>query len=108
MLAKQNRLKRWSDFTRIAKYGTRRYSSLFILYVYKPKVKHEEPRFGIVISQKTEKKASKRNKLRRWIKSDLYKNIQRFKPYDYMLVVKKQAVDKTHKQITSDLNNLCF
>lgn len=107
MLAKQNRLKKQADFAQVAKYGTKRHSSLFILYIYKPRQKQKEPRFGIVISQKTEKKANKRNLLRRWIRSDLYKNKDNFNPYDYMLVVKKQAIGKTHEQITADLNKLC-
>ncbi len=108
MLAKQNRLKKKSDFAQVAKYGRKRHSTFFILYIYYPQKKQQFPRFGIVISQKASKKATERNLLRRWIRSDLYKKKSKLAPFDYMLVVKNQAVGKSHQEISFDLNKICY
>lgn len=108
MLAQQYRLKKQADFAKIAKYGRKRHSSFFIIYIYKAKEQQKNPRFGIVISQKTSKKATVRNRLRRWIRSDLFKYKDQLPPFDYMLVVKKQAVEKTHNEISTDLKKVCY
>ena len=108
MLAQQNRLKKQSDFAQVAKYGRKRHSSFFIFYIYRPKKPQQHPRFGIVISQKVSKKATERNLLRRWIRSDLYINKKNLTPLDYMIVVKKQAIGKSHQEISTDLNKTCY
>jgi len=107
MLASQYRLRKKNDFAKVAKYGRKKHSAFFICYEYRSNQLQKFPRFGIVISQKISKKATIRNKLRRWIKSDLYKKKKLVPPHDYMILVKKEAVLKTHAELTMDLNRLC-
>ncbi len=108
MLSPAYRLQRQADFAQVAKKGKKRHSNFFIFYIYKSKPEQKNPRFGIVISQKTSKLATKRNLLRRWIKSDLYKIKDKIPPFDYMLVVKNSAIGKTHQEISADLNKICY
>lgn len=108
MLAKQYCLKKKSDFAKVAKYGRKIHTSFFIFYIYSSNKKQKNPRFGIVISQKISKKATIRNRLRRWIKSDLFNYKDNIPPFDYMLIAKKQAVEKNHKEISLDLKKICY
>jgi ribonuclease P protein component len=106
MLKKVNRIKRQTDFARVAKYGRKKYSSFFILYSLSVPLTKKYVRFGIVISQKTEKKAVIRNKIRRWLRVDLAQILKNIPTGDYMIVVKKQAVSQNHKTLKKDLLDL--
>jgi len=106
MLKKINRIKRQIDFARVAKYGRKKYSSFFILYSLSLPSTKKYARFGIVISQKTEKKAVIRNRIRRWLRVDLAQVLKNISAGDYMIVVKKQAVGKEHQVLKKDLLGL--
>jgi ribonuclease P protein component len=106
MLKKVNRIKRQIDFARVAKYGRKKYSSFFILYSLSTTTPTKYTRFGIVISQKTEKKAVIRNKIRRWLRVDLAQILKKISVGDYMIVVKKQAIGQDHKVLKKDLLGL--
>lgn len=73
-MPQKNRLKKKSDFDRVFKRGKKVVSDSFNLF-YLLRKKQTVPRFGVVVSKKTEKSAVKRNKTRRMFKEVLRKII---------------------------------
>lgn len=104
MLAEINRLKSKKDFKEVALNGRRFFSTFFV--VYKLNRKEKRIRVGVVVSNKISKKAVVRNKLRRWVKSDVREVLLGLPAADYMIVVKKAAADKRHYELKKNLINI--
>ncbi len=104
MLPLANRLRKKSDFSKIIKSGRRFFSTFFVVYTIK--TQNSGSRFGIVISSKVSKKAVTRNRIRRWIKSDLFERITDIKNNDFVIIVKHVAATKNHKTLSADLNRI--
>jgi ribonuclease P protein component len=63
------------------------------------------PRFTVVVSTKVSKKAVVRNRQKRVVREVLRQNISKFKPGDYIVTVKPQALRLTGKQAREFLLN---
>lgn len=61
-------------------------------------------RFAIVIGTKVAKRAVVRNRVRRQLRGILFKHLSELTPdYDVMLIVKKEAIGKTSRQLEAEL-----
>jgi len=101
MLAEINRLKSQKDFKEVALNGSRFFSAFFV--IYKLNRKRKAARVGVVVSNKISKKAVVRNKLRRWVKSDVREVLQELPKADYMIVLKKAVLNKSHDELKKSL-----
>ena len=93
MLAKKYRIHGEKRFKEIYKQGTYFFTRMFNIRYLSNNMGY--PRFATVISAKTSKKATDRNKVRRQL-SELYKEISANlnRSNDYVLVVKKPFIYK--------------
>lgn len=104
MLKAENRLKKKSDFKKLAKGGRRYFSTFFI--VYKKLNNDNLKRAGVVISNKVSKKAVVRNRIKRWIRNDIREKLQDLPNADYMVVVKGNVLSRQHQELRQDLHKL--
>ena len=63
------------------------------------KNKINEPRFGLIISKKIDKRAVVRNRLKRLFLQAIKQNLNKFKPGDYLFLVKRVCLKKRLEQI---------
>jgi len=99
-----NKLKSRKDFLRVQSSGNKIVSSSFIIQNLK-NVENETPsRFGFTASKKVGG-AVQRNKAKRRMRSLVYemKNIFEQLGQDYVLIAKKETVNKKYSEIKNDL-----
>lgn len=60
-------------------------------------------RFGIVISKRTEKKATARNRVKRQFRACFEKLIGKVKCQDYLFIIKKESLDKKSNEICTQI-----
>jgi len=104
MLAKQYRLKKQKDFDAVSKE-----QSFFedFLVLKKARNSMDISRFGFVVSSKVSKKAVKRNKVKRRLRSIVKDNIHSIiTGYDIVIFTKKGIEEKEFKEIEQALINL--
>jgi len=102
MFPKTNRLRKKAEFKKIYKYGQRKKGSFFNFYFLDNNL--DRNRYGIVIANRTVKKASQRNRLKRIIREALKKTRIK-KGVDLIVVVKKEPrID--FKTIVEDFNKV--
>lgn len=75
----------------------------FVLKIDRNGLPHN--RFGFIVSKKIDKRSVVRNSLKRKIRSCLEESQERLKPgFDLLFLLKKEAIDKTHLEICSEVN----
>ena len=85
MLARQNRLNKTRDFERVFKGGRPYYTKKIGIKALKNKL--SVSRFGIVVSTKVAKKATKRNLLKRQLREIIRLRVLKIKQgYDFMII----------------------
>lgn len=106
MLPKINRLKNKKDFEKIFKNGKRFKEEFLLLIMIKNNIK--TTRFGIVVSQKVSKKATLRNKIKRWISEIIrLKIIKKIKKgFDILLIAVPEIEFKNFWEIEEVINKL--
>ena len=92
MLPQKNRIRKKSDFQNILKKGKAFFCPLFVVKVKKNNL--EFSRFAFIISKKTEKKAVKRNRIRRLFR-EVIKEIMPFisENIDVVFIIKNNKID---------------
>jgi ribonuclease P protein component len=90
MLQKQNRLRKDREFQRVFKNSRPINLANFSIRTAKNNTKEENVRFGFVISNKIEKRSTRRNALKRQLREVSRGLISRLKPgYDVVVVIQK-------------------
>lgn len=93
MIARQFRLKKAGDFTRVYKYG--RSSNAPDLFVKALRTNYDLSRVAVVVSKKVSKKAVVRNKIKRKSTEYLRKNWDRVMPgYNVVVTIKQDISQK--------------
>lgn len=97
------RVKNKMLFNDIIKKGNQQKSKYF--YIYNKENNLEYARFGIAVGKKVGN-AVTRNKYKRIIRNILNENKKTFKNgQDYIIMIKKSALDKTYLELKKDLQN---
>ncbi len=91
MLKKVNRLAKSKDIQKAFARGRTFFNPLFTLKAL-PSV--GEKRFTVVISTKVYKKAVARNRLKRLIREHVRKNLDKFRPGNYVIITKPLVARK--------------
>ncbi len=106
MLPRNYRLTKKSDFDRVFKKGGKPFFSLS-LHLTKIQNTLSYSRFGIVVSNKVSKKATKRNLIKRRIREILRKEIPSIvSGYDVVFVAKSVIIGKIYGEIRKELDFL--
>lgn len=102
-MKKINIIKESKEFEKIIN-GRRHYvNKYFNIYIMKKEQKYF--RFGITVPKKIGDSVV-RNKIKRQIKSILYKNIRVNKDLDYVIIVRKEILTVKYKEMLNQLNLL--
>ena len=107
MLKQPNRLSSDFEFKITKKYGQKVYSEFLFVYFLSPTNYKGEPKFGIVISNKFDKRAVVRNRVKRLISEALVTRINLF-PNDTWTVIypNKKVLDVSYEKICSDVDQV--
>lgn len=104
-LLKPFRMSKGTDFERVIKEGERTQNSLFRIVCAKNQ--GSVARFGIVVSKKTAKRATRRNAMRRRISEVLRARFaENLAPHDIVVFVQAQATGRTYEELAAGLNQL--
>lgn len=101
-MKKRNIVKEKKDFDRAFKLKNQKSSKYAFLYTYDTK---DNYRFGICVSKKIGN-AVVRNKLKRRIKDIIDKSELQFDNKDYIIVLKKSAINTQYFMLKEDIVNL--
>ena len=101
-----NKIRLRKDFINIQNNGNKNVCSSFIIQSYKNNSHNQPSRFGFTASKKVGC-AVVRNKAKRRMRELVYSLKDRFKEfgYDYVLIARKNIVDKKFEDLKKDLNN---
>ena len=102
MLKKQFRVTKEKDFQKVYKKGL--FNNGKYLKINLLSNRRDLSRIAVVVSKKTEKKATKRNKVKRIVREavkEIYLNLS--DGYDIILNVKKEALEASKEDIKKDL-----
>lgn len=80
--------------------GKRNFSDYFIIKYLSNDL---EKKFAIVITKKFDKRATKRNRLRRQVRSAIIKNINSIKSGYYLIMLKNETAEVDFENLSSDL-----
>lgn len=113
MLSKQFRLPTKHDFAKVKRRGRVIHHPFCIISVLKRR-DNGPSRFGFIVSKRTDKRATKRNRARRIFSEVIrliLKNQSESKPiipfsYDVVFVIKKPALDKNYEEIRAAIDPL--
>lgn len=102
MLPKSSRLSCDYEFNRVKRIGRGVTSSLFGIY-FAPARLPGKTRFGIIISNKLEKKAVRRNRLRRLFRQAIREKV--FKNgYDVVIVAFRRSLTASYEELNNTFN----
>ncbi len=105
MIPKENRIRKKEDFARLFKKG-----QIFHSKGVSAKVGRNSKnavRLGFVISTKVSKKAVKRNKVRRRLRTILGKRLEQLKPgLDIAILTRKDVMDMSFKELEKSVEHL--
>ncbi len=102
-MKKVNIIKESKEFEKIINDRHHYANKYFIIYIIKKAKKYF--RFGISVPKKIGISVI-RNKIKRQIKSILYKNIKVNKNLDYVIIVRKEILTLKYREISNQLNLL--
>lgn len=102
MAVKFQHITKRLDFENLFKRGKLATGKLVFLKTIKTEV--NVPRFCVVVSSKTSKKAVARNKVKRQIRGIMKKFYLNLKPgFDIAIIAKKEILNKKYSEITIDI-----
>ena len=105
MFPAQNRLRNEKDIKTLFAKGR----SVFDLTIGMRFAKNRLPlsRFTVVVGTKVSKRAVVRNRIKRRIRGIIEKQLLSVAPgFDVLILVKKEAIDQTHKQLSEQIDRL--
>lgn len=107
MLKKENRLSTKFEFNITRKYGKKISGRCFHLFYLQPKNYKGPTKIGFVISNKFDKRAVVRNKVKRKFREIFRKSLEIF-PQDLWVVVHPKfiCIDKSYEEISADINSV--
>ena len=106
MLPKENRLKKKKDFEKVFKKGKAFFVEFLILKIVKNDLRN--PRFGFVVSQKVNKKAVVRNKVKRRLREIVRKKLPEIKTNVDGVFIAKKGIEKKDFIATEKTVDLLF
>lgn len=101
MLAKKFRLPS-KDIPLVLKSGKRQNLKLFLVY----SSFSQSPQFSIIVSNKIDKRATQRNKIKRRLKEAIAKNLDKFQDKKVIFIAKKEILNAKFTEILCEINNL--
>ncbi len=102
MLPFKNRIKKKKDFEKVFQEGDSFLGHFFVLKTKKNNLSH--PRFAFIISSKNERKAVRRNKIKRIFREAVRSYIPLLKENkDIIFIIKKDAKNKEYKEIKEEV-----
>ncbi|MBU2578838.1 ribonuclease P protein component [Patescibacteria group bacterium] len=105
MLPKKNRLKKNKDFTKVIRQG--KFSHSFFLSLKEAKNDLAQTRVGFVVSKKISKKATVRNKIKRWLREAVRANLDKIRSgKDIIFFTKKGIEEKKFWEIKQAVEKL--
>jgi len=105
MIPKENRIRKNEDFARLFKKGQIFHSKGISAKVGRNKF--GLVRLGFVISTKVHKRAVRRNKIRRRLRSIFGKRLEQLKPgLDIAILTRKDVLDMTFKELEKSADHL--
>ncbi len=105
MLPCKYRLVKNKDFQSLSQVKDSLANKLFVLKWKKNKLNYS--RFGIVVSIKVDKRAARRNKIKRRIRNIIKNNLANIKKgYDFLIITRKGVREKKFQDISSNLLKL--
>lgn len=106
MLPREYRLTKEEDFKKL--YRSRQTYRSALLTVRAGRNIHNRPRFGFVISKKTAKHATDRNKLKRWFRVIIAKHLSEYEKYgkDVVILAHKSPKESSFREIEDVLTKL--
>ena len=108
MLRRKNRLTSKFEFNVTRKHGTYYEGQYFHIYFLKPRNYKGPTKVGIVVSTKTAKKATKRNRVKRVFREVVRKNFEKIDRGDLWVVIhpKVSSLDKKYEEVSTDFNKI--
>lgn len=89
MLPKDNRIRKGGDFSRIFKNSKPVYCGNLVIRIARQGTAGSSPRFGFIVSNKIDKRAARRNKLKRYLRNAAKSALNNIKPdTDIIIIVK--------------------
>jgi ribonuclease P protein component len=105
MLKKEFRLRKQRDFERVFKKGFYFSEKLLALKLVNNDL--QISRFGIIVSNKVSKKASKRNRIKRLLRESIRSLQNDIKPgFDCVFVARSEIIDKDFKEVKLSVEKL--
>ena len=100
MLPKKHRLSKSADVKRTTARGRSFFNPYFIIKIAPGT---ESAKITLITSVRVSKKAVERNRAKRILRDELRKYIDRLKPGDYVLIVKRSAIKATPTELRESL-----
>lgn len=102
MLKKENRITKKADYDLIFKKGKSSYDNLIGIKNLKNSL--QKARIGIIVSLKTSKQATQRNKIKRTIREIFKNNLKNIeKNNDYLIIALPSSVKNSYKEIENSI-----
>ncbi|HLB51923.1 ribonuclease P protein component [candidate division WWE3 bacterium RIFCSPHIGHO2_12_FULL_38_15] len=107
MLKKQHRLSTDYEFNITRKYGKNLVSKFFYLYVLKPKNYEGPPKIGIIVSNKFDKSAAKRNRIKRVYREIIRNNLDKI-PSNLWIIVYPKTISREaeYEEINTEFTDI--
>ncbi len=103
MLKPLNRLRKKLEVLGTLKKG-KRFKGRFVTLVFKERPRSKVPRFAFSISSKIDKRATVRNRIKRWARADISQLLNRIIPgYDTVVIIRN--CPKSHLELLSDIED---
>ena len=110
MLKKQNRITSTFEYNITRKYGRHYRGDFFHIFILKPKDYTGPTKVGIVISNRFDKRSTKRNRIKRLFREAVRNNFDKLDKIDTGLWVviqpKFNSFNKTYEEICLELNKV--
>ena len=108
MLKRIHRITSTFEFNVARKYGEYYEGQFFHIYFLKPRNYEGPTKVGIVVSTKTAKKATKRNRVKRVFREVVRKNFEKIDRGNLWIVIhpKASSLDKKYEEINTDFNQV--
>ena len=106
MLSKKFRLNKKKDFDRVFQTGLSAYNQILGIKVLQNN-EQENSRFGIMVSNKVDKKAVVRNQIKRRLRAALFSQLDYFKqPCDLVVIAQTKIKEADYQEILKTISSL--